>query len=180
LFFLFALLRLEAAWTEIVLNSKGWNLPDTAKMVLIESKKVDINGIPREIRMEIWMGKDETKYRIRNLLYADMPDLAANHPVLENPLALWVYKAADGTDICYRYTREITDKAGFTYGVVITFICDLDADGVNEFQIEAGIEPDKMLASILRIKLGLSDEADLIKRTIRSALRAMKKKRGSW
>jgi len=54
LFFLFALLRLEAAWTEIVLNSKGWNLPDTAKMVLAEVKELEIKDISREVQVETW------------------------------------------------------------------------------------------------------------------------------
>ena len=112
---------------------------------------------------------------MKNILYCSSPSLAANHPVLESPWTLRVYKAADGMHLCRHYARQITDKAVFSYSGVITLICDLDDDGVNEFQMEAGAEPDKMLASIIRIKLGLSDEAELIKRTIRSALQAMKK-----
>jgi len=144
-------------------------------MVLTEVKKLDIKDISQEVQVETWAEKSGTKYIMKNILYGSLPALPANRPVLENPWTLRVYKASDGTKLCYYYAREITDKAGFTYGGVITFICDLDDDGVNEFQMEAGIEPDKMLASILKIKLGISDEADLVKRTIRSALRAMKK-----
>lgn len=175
LFFVFTLFYLEGAWTEIVLNPKGWNLPDTKEMSLSGVESLEIEGIPRGIQVGTWAEKSGTKYRMKNILYGSLPALAANHPVLESPWTLRVYKAADGTHLCCHYARQITDKAVFSYSGVITFICDLNDDGVNEFQMEAGVEPDKVLASIIRIKLGLSDEAELIKRTIRSALRAMKK-----
>jgi hypothetical protein len=173
--FLFVLLHLDGAWTEIVLNPKGWNLPDTKRMIFVKVENLAMAGIPFEIQVETWTADSETTYRIKNLLYGSLPALAANRPVLENPLDLFVFKTPDGKTLCYEYSREITNKAGFTYGAVTTYICDLDDDGLNEFQMEAGVEPIKLLMSIMRIKLGLSEEAGVIRRTIISALREMKK-----
>jgi len=51
LFFFFALLHLEGAWTEIVLNPKGWNLPDTKEMSLPGVESLELEGIPRGIQV---------------------------------------------------------------------------------------------------------------------------------
>jgi hypothetical protein len=174
MFFFFALLHLEGAWDEIVLNPKGWNLPDTKRMTFVKVETLDIAGIPFEIRVEKWRGKSETTYRIRNRHYGTLQALAANRLVWENPLDLFIYRTPDEKILCYFYAREITDKAGFTYGAVETYICDLDDDGMNEFQMETDLDPNKLLTSFARIKLGLSEETSLIKRTISSALRALK------
>lgn len=173
--FFFILLHLEGAWTEYVLNPKGWNLPDTRRMILAKVERLTIADIPFEIRVEVWTENTETIYQIKNLLYGSLPALTANRPVLENPLGLSIFKTPEGKTLCYEYCREITDKSGFTYGAVITYICDLDDDGLNEFQMESGVEPTKLLTAIIKIKLGLSEQTDLIRRTISSALRAMKK-----
>jgi hypothetical protein len=173
--FFFILPHLEGARAEMVLNPKGWNLPDTKRMIPARVEKLTLADIPFEIRVEVWTGNTETTYQIRNLLYGSLPALTANRPVLENPLDLFIFKTPEGKTLCYRYCRQITDKSGFAYGAVITYICDLDDDGLNEFQMEAGIEPAKLLTAIIKIKLGLSEQTDLIRRTISSALRAMKR-----
>ena len=175
LFFFFALLHLEGAWDEIVLNPNGWNLPDTTKMTFLKVDTLNIAGIPFEIRVEKWTGKRLSTYRIRNRHYGTLQALAANRLVWENPINLFIYRTPDEKILCYLYAREITDKAGFTYGAVETYICDLDDDGMNEFQMEAGLDPNKLLTTFARIKLGLSEETSLILRTISSALRALKK-----
>lgn len=174
--FLFSVfLQSEDAWTEMVLNPKGWNLPDIGKMTLARVEKVSLTSVPCEIQVETWIGKSENKYTTKNLLYGSLPALVGGRPVLENPLDLFVFKTPDGRTLCYEYSRQITDKAGFTYGAVTTYIADLDDDGHCEFQMEVGVEPNELLKSIIRIKLGLSEETNLIRRTISSALRSIKK-----
>ena len=93
---------------------------------------------------------------------------------------LTIYKTTSERILCFRYARILEDRAeGLPIGGLTTLISDLDEDGKYEFQMGNGYDAAdrKLLISLLRIKLGLSAEADLLQRIVGSALRALDNKK---
>lgn len=150
--------------TDKLLNPSGWNLPDVTKMVLEKVETISLPGIPDNLVAEYWRYRRDSPYRITNLWRK------------EQVLGLTIYKGPSDKILCFRYARVLEGRAkGSTLGILITLNSDLDGDGSYEFEICGGSEGanEKLLNSILRIKLGLSEETELVRRIIGSMLREM-------
>jgi len=163
---------------EMVLNINGWNLPDTTKLVLEKVETITLPGIPLELIAESWKPGKDASYRIINPPPWRPKPSALNVLFSEEVRNLVIFRESKDKTLCIRYTRVLESQGtGLPVGVISTFISDLDDDGKYEFQMGGGYEAadKKLLISILRIKLGLSEEADLVRRIIGSALREMGK-----
>jgi len=163
---------------EIVLNPKGWKLPDLTKLVLEKVERMTLPGIPDEIRAEWWKLPEGSPYRIENFPNARSEHFDPDSPLIEELGRLIIFKTPKDEVLCHQYIRVLTGKyTGLSLGATFTFICDLDNDGTYEFQMGGGSEKNDriLLVSILRIKLGLSEETELVRRIIGSALHEMGK-----
>ena len=174
---LFALLPRTAPENgEIVLNRNGWKLPDTTKLVLEKVERMTLPGIPVEIHAEWWKLPEGSPYRIENFPNARSKHFDPGSPLIEELGRLIIFKTPKDEVLCHQYIRSLTGKyTGLSLGATFTFICDFDNDGTYEFQMGGGSEENDriLLVSIIRIKLGLSEETDLVRRIIGSALREM-------
>jgi HEAT repeat protein len=129
--------------------------------------------------VEDWLQRDAS-YRITNLLpwrpKPSAPDLLYDEEVRR----LTIYKALSGEILCFRYFCILEDrKTRASIGGLITLVCDLNDDGNYEFRICPGDEraEKNLLRSLLKVKSNLSDESELVRRTVSSALREIGQKR---
>lgn len=161
---------------EMVLNPNGWNVPEVTKMVLEKVEAITLPGIPNELVAEYWMHGADPSYRITNLLPWRPKPSAPNILYNEKVARLTIYKTSSGRILCFEYARILEDRSKkLPIGGLTTLISDLDENGKYEFQMSNGNEAGdrKLLISLIRIKLGLSEETDLVRRIVRSATREM-------
>ena len=154
------------------LYPEGRNIPDTKKLVHVRNGTLNVPGIKDEIKAERWELPKGSPYRIT----AFYP--WHHGPVSEEVGWLVIYRAPDDKILCYEYGRFLRDKkSGDEIGGTLSFIADLDNNGRYESQFDdAGEIGDKLLlASIIRLKLGISEETDLVRRIIEAALRTSRK-----
>jgi hypothetical protein len=150
------------------LYREGLNIPDTKRLVHVRNGTLNLPGIKEEIKTERWELPKDSPYRIT----AFYPWHSG--PVSEEVGWLVIYRAPDEKILCYEYGRFLRDKeSGDALGGTLSFIADLDNNSIYESQFEgAGEIRDKLLlASIIRLKLGISEETDLVLRIIEAALR---------
>ena len=160
--------RGEAQNPGMALNREGWNMPDTKKLIHVKDETVDLPGIKEEIATERWNLPKGSPYRIT----AFYPWQSG--PVSEEVGWLVIYRAPDDKILCYEYGRFLrVKKTGEELGGTLSFFTDLDDDGRYESQFDDGgeIKNRLLLASIIRVKLGTSEETDLVLRVIEAALR---------
>ncbi len=172
---LFAWLLLCLVWVfpqnkprnpEVILNPEGWKLPDLNELVRDDFGKIALPGTAIKIRAETWKLPDGSPYLI-TLPSEDLEDL------YEQVLSLVIYRSPDDKILCYEYVGYlIKRKSKDILGETASYICDLDGDGILETQFGATSEgkSKRLLVSILRIKLGVSNESDLVRKIISSAL----------
>jgi hypothetical protein len=156
------------------MNPKGWNLPDKTNLILEKIERITIPGLHSEISAEWWKLPKESPYLITANSPLENDHQDANALLSEQVMNLIIYKSPDDKILCYEYTRRLLRKrTRQILGITASYVCDLDDDGICETQLPALSEGTngKLLLSILRIKLELSDEAELVKRIIRSAIR---------
>ncbi len=176
----------EASHQETILNPQGWNLPDKSRLELSKDEKVALPGVSAEISVEEWTAKLGSHYSIMNLPKWRREWLDSNAPRREEVLGVKTYKAPDGRALCYEYwclidyahKRSVKGPEPHTGDAVVSLICDLDDDGLceSQFVITLDSEKDKkLLASILMVKLGLSAETELVRRSVASAVRSARK-----
>jgi len=161
-----------------VLNPNGWNLPDVKKLVLEKVETITLPEIPIELIVESWRPGPDSTYRITNLSPWKPKPTSLNIHFREKVRSLTIFRVSADEALCFQYGRVLeAESTGLPVGGISTFISDLDNDGKYEFQMGNGYEAAdrKLLISILRIKLGLSEEADLVRRIVSSALREMSK-----
>lgn len=161
------LCQIELSGQGMLLNPRGWSLPDKDQLVLDRINKVKYPGIEGEIIEELWKLPKGSRYRIKS-----RPHWRTN-PLSEEVLWFTIIKGPDNKVLCYKYARLFSDpKSGASLGGTSTYICDLDNDGQCESQIDGGSDEknSELLTSILKVKLGLSKEAELVRRIIRAAL----------
>lgn len=152
-------------------NQEGWNMPDTKKLVHIRNETLKLSGIETEVKAERWELAKGSTYRIKAIYPWH------SGPVSEEVGWLVIYRAPDNKVLCWEYGRFLRDEeSGQEIGGTLSFFADLDNDGGYESQFEgAGEIMDKpLLASIIRIKLGISQETDLVTRLVKAALRKSK------
>jgi hypothetical protein len=158
----------EAQSPSVELNPKGWQIPDIKELALEHTQTIKLQGIREEVIAEKWRLPKGSAYRIG----VSMP--WQSEPVCEKIWWLVVYKMPSEGILCYEYARLLTDKnSGRELGVVLSIIIDLDNDGIYESQFDGeGEEEIKLqIASLVRVKLGISKEAALVIKIIRAALR---------
>jgi len=158
---------------KVLLNPKGWSLPDLNELVRDKSVKIALPGIRSRIGAETWRLPDRSLYLIPyrpfwgKALSEEWGDLC------EKVLSLVIYWSPANKILCYEYARYlIRQESKGILGVTASYICDLDGDDILEAQFDATSEGKvkRLLASILRIKLGVSEESDLVRKIVSSAL----------
>lgn len=154
------------------INLKGWNLPDPACLPFVRNEKVTYPGVPFDITEEKLDPKPDQLLYINNPLFLVGGSFYPNIFVKEEVLELKIYKTPNGEILCYRYMRifqgllpeskpeaaKLPASSMIIDGVQISYIFDLDNDGINESMIDAPAkkaEELKLLISILKSKLGL-------------------------
>jgi hypothetical protein len=164
---------------ERIISAAGWNVPEPTKMIPDKAEKITLSGIPIEITAESWktLGMNHD-YDIENKEHLIGKPVDPNAFYKERVEYLTLYKTPEGRILCYRYVRLLVGPHPQLVGpAVFSFICDLDDDGSNESQFYVGDSDEAevtLLTSILRIKLGLSGDAELMRRLIRSIVSDLK------
>jgi hypothetical protein len=170
---LFSLLTPQLALNERYINPKGWNLPDPACLALVKAEKMAYPGIPFEITAEIRQAELEQLYYIKNPLFMVGESFRQDLFVKEEVCALTIYRKRDGEILCYRYVRLLEGlvpgsqpeaaksppSSMIIDGVQISYVFDLDNDGINESMIHAPYkqaEELRLLISIIKCKLGIA------------------------
>ncbi len=168
---------------ENVLNPRGWNLPDTSRLTLKAREEMAFPGVPVKITCELWIARPGSHYQITNLprcfSRGRTPDLDPTRMYFERPQQLLICKAKDGRPLCYDYECLVsylqTAPEPSPWFGVRSLICDLDGDGIFESQFgrDNSEEYNRMRASVLRIKLGVSTESDLVRRLVKATVENM-------
>jgi len=161
---------------ERALNPNGWNVPDVKKLEFVKAETITLPEIPVELIVESWTAGPESSYKITNLSPWKPKPTSQNIHYIERVRSLTVFRVSKNKTLCFKYTRILeVENTGLSIGGISTYISDLNDDGTYEFQMGNGAEvaDRKLLVSILRIKLGLSEEADLVRRIVSSAMREM-------
>lgn len=164
-----------------VFNPKGWKLPGKELFLLYKTEKVSLPGVPREIILEKLDARSESTDTSTNLPY-DPCDKFEPRDVhlIDHVFALSIYKTTDGRIICYFCSRDLRSEnpeLGSLGCAMSNLVCDLDGDGSYESQFPVSVgEPGytELLASIARIRLGLSEESWLVSLLLKSALKQIK------
>jgi len=167
------LLTTIAIAEERIINISGWNLPDPNKMVFRKIEKIVLPGIPIEVTTEERYVGPDSEYYIQNPPRSVGKAIDSRALINERVEALTIYKDPDGHVLCYWYVCGFggppRQRKG---GMSAAFICDLDDDGCNETKISylGEVKRHELLSSLLRVKLGLSEEAELVRKVIRSSV----------
>lgn len=151
---------------DVGLYREGLNIPDIRKLVHVRNGTLGIPGIEVEIKTERWELPKGSPYRIT----AFYPWQSG--PVSEEVGWLVIYRAPNDKILCYEYGRFLRDKeSGREIGGTLSFIADLDNNGIYESQFDSdGEKNDELLiASIVRLKLGISEETNLVIGIIKAA-----------
>jgi hypothetical protein len=166
---------------EDVFNPKGWKLPGKELFDLSKVEKVSLPGVPREIIAEIWFSRNDSANRSTNLPHDPCDEYKLeNEHLIDHVNRLIIYKTTDGRIICSYCDRELRAEnpdLGALGCALVNLVCDLDGNGSNESQFSVAkgdSEYPELLASIARIKLGLSDESWLMSKLLKSTLRQIK------
>ncbi len=157
---------------ERIFNPEGWNIPDVSKLTFLKTEKLSLPGLPFAISGEWWMTKEGSRYHIKNYPgWGSEATSVWSRKVDEEVGSLTIYKGPEGQVLFYLYMFLIKDDARHE-GAYAEIICDLDGDGVNESQFGYTSQqvPEKIMAAIAGIKVGISDESQLVKRMVISAL----------
>jgi len=160
------LLSSAATPQERIFNSKGWNLPDAIKMPLEGVERIKLPGIPIDIIIETRYLGQGSEYYIKNPPWRVGKGIDSHTLINEQVMRLKTYRSPDGQVLCYWYNYGLGGPpSAAAVAAVASYICDLDGDGRNETRISPLGEPveKESLLSIIRVKLGLSDEAGFIK-----------------
>jgi len=171
----------QTANPEDVFNPKGWKLPGKALFELSGAEKVSLPGVPREIIAETYDRKLDSADRSTNLpIDNEWRASTPNLRLIDDVYSLTLYRSTDGRIICWQCIRGFVDPNLGELGTVVSnLVCDLDGDGSYESQFETwklDSEYTELLASLARIKLGLSDESWLVSRMLKSALTQLSNK----
>ena len=158
---------------EVLLNPEGWKLPDLNELVRDKFGKIALPGIASKISAEAWKLPDGSVYLMPFHPFRQTVPLEDREGLCEQVLGLVIYRSSANKILCYEYTRYLIKRESkIVLGETASYICDLDGDGILETQFDATSEgkDQRLLVSILRIRLGVSDESDLVRKIINSAL----------
>lgn len=171
-----------------MINHKGWNMPDPSKMTLFRVKKFTLPGMPFEIKKEVYLSEeldpansedpDKDSIRIMNPAKnaEGRPDM--NKYIEQQIDYMGIYKDEQGHVLIYDILYDLSFREARS-----SVICDIDNDGCLESRYDNISVDDEQsfMASIIKIKLGLSDESESIRKKVHSTVlrsRAESRKKG--
>ena len=170
-----------------LINHKGWNMPDPANMTLLRVEKFTWPGIPFEIKKEVycsevWDPANIEKPNKESVRIMNPAKNAEGRPDLDKYIEyridfMAIYKDEQGHILLYYILYSGVP------GVTDSFICDLDNDSCLESRYDDISLDDEQnfLASTIKIKLGLSDGSESVRKKVHSTvlrLRAESRKNG--
>lgn len=161
------------AFRERIVNPAGWNFPDPSKLAILRTEDVVIPGIPIKIIREWRRPNPGSKpYFIYNEPHFYQGAVKRRKKIKERVDSLATYRSLENRLFCYSYLRLNEHSGAAEY----SFICDLDDDGCFESQFypDSDEAEERLLSFIIKIKLGLSEDAMLVRRIITSVVLDLK------